>query len=330
MASGTMRAVRIHQNGGPDVLRLEEVTRPTPGPGQALVRIQAAGVNFIDIYQRMGMYKLQLPVTLGQEGAGVVEAVGADVEEVAPGDRVAWASVLGAYAEYAVVPASRLVPVPAAVTPDVAAAAMLQGMTAHYLSHTTFALEEGHRCLIHAAAGGVGLLLVQMAKRRGAFVIGTAGTEEKAARARDAGADAVILYRDQDFVAETKTLTHGEGVHVVYDSVGASTFMKGLDLLVPRGMMVLFGASSGAVPPFDPQVLNQKGSLFLTRPTLAHYTLTREELLQRAGDVLGWVEDGWLRVRIDRALPLAQAAAAQEALASRETSGKVLLIPEQA
>lgn len=327
MPGEAMHAVRVHEVGGPEVLHFEEVERPLPGRGEALVRVQAAGVNFIDIYQRMGMYKVPLPFTPGQEAAGVVADVGPGVEEVAPGDRVAWAGPMGAYAEYAVVPAARLVRVPAAVPPDTAAAVMLQGMTAHYLSHSTYPLGPGDRCLVHAAAGGVGLLLVQMAKRLGAYVIGTAGSEEKAALARDAGADAVILYRQQDFVVETRALTGGAGLDVVYDSVGATTFLGGLDLLAPRGTMVLFGASSGAVPPLDPQLLNQKGSLFLTRPTLGHYILTRAELLQRAGDVLAWLEDGWLRVRIDRALPLADAGAAHEALAGRQTSGKVLLVP---
>jgi len=326
MPGEAMHAVRVHEVGGPEVLHFEEVERPLPGRGEALVRVQAAGVNFIDIYQRMGMYKVPLPFTPGQEAAGVVADVGPGVEEVAPGDRVAWAGPMGAYAEYAVVPAARLVRVPAAVPPDTAAAVMLQGMTAHYLSHSTYPLGPGDRCLVHAAAGGVGLLLVQMAKRLGAYVIGTAGSEEKAALARDAGADAVILYRQQDFVVETRALTGGAGLDVVYDSVGATTFLGGLDLLAPRGTMVLFGASSGAVPPLDPQLLNQKGSLFLTRPTLGHYILTRAELLQRAGDVLAWLEDGWLRVRIDRALPLADAGAAHEALAGRQTSGKVLLV----
>ena len=327
MAQETMHAVRIHQTGGPEALRYEEAPRPEPGPGQALVQVAAAGVNFIDIYQREGIYKVPLPATLGQEAAGTVVAAAPDVRGVAIGDRVAYAGVMGAYAEYAAVPADRLVPVPAGIELEVAAALMLQGMTAHYLSHATFPLTPGARCLIHAAAGGVGLLLVQMARRAGAYIVGTAGTEEKAARAHDAGADEVILYREQDFVAGVKQLTRGQGVHVVYDSVGQTTFLKGLDVLVPRGMMVLYGASSGPVPAFDPQLLNQKGSLFLTRPTLAHYIRDREELMQRAGDVVVWVEDGALQVRIDRALPLAEAAAAQEALASRATSGKVLLVP---
>ncbi len=323
-----MHAIRVHETGGPEVLSYADVGRPEPGQGHALVRVEAAGVNFIDIYQRQGIYKIPLPFTPGQEGAGVVESVGPGVADLAPGDRVAWTGPLGAYAGWAVVPVARLVPIPAGVGTEQAAAAMLQGMTAHYLSHTTFPLKPGDRCLVHAAAGGVGLLLVQMAHRRGAYVIGTVGTEEKAERARAAGADAVILYRTHDFVEETRRLTEGRGVHVVYDSVGATTFLRGLDLLVPRSMMVLFGASSGPVAQFDPQILNQKGSLFLTRPTLAHYTLTREELLWRAGDVLGWVENGSLSVRIDRTLPLADAARAQQALAARETSGKVLLVPE--
>ncbi len=327
MTRDSMHAVRIHEVGGPEVLRYEQVPVAAPGPGEALVRIEAAGVNFIDIYQRSGIYKLPLPATLGQEAAGVVESLGRGVTGLAPGDRVAWASFMGAYAEYAVVPATRLVHVPPGVPSDVAAAVMLQGMTAHYLTHSTYPLQAGDRCLIHAAAGGVGLLLVQIAKHLGAYVIGTAGTEEKAARARDAGADEVILYRERDFVEETRALTEGKGVHVVYDSVGQATFLKGFDVLAPRGMMVLFGASSGPVSSLDPQLLNQKGSLFLTRPTLGHYILDRQELLRRAGDVLGWVEDGALRVRIDRSLPLADAAAAQEALAGRETSGKVLLAP---
>ena len=322
-----MHAIRIHETGGPEVLRYDEIERPEAGPGQALVRVEAAGVNFIDIYQRGGIYKLALPFTPGQEGAGVVEAVGEGVSDVAVGDRVAWAGPLGSYADYAALPVARLVQVPPAVGADEAAAVMLQGMTAHYLSHTTFPLKRGDRCLVHASAGGVGLLLVQMAHTLGAYVIGTAGTEEKAERARRAGADHVILYREQDFVAEAKRLTEGRGVDVVYDSVGSSTFLKGLDVLVPRGMMVLFGASSGPVAALDPQILNARGSLFLTRPTLAHYTLTRDELLRRAGDVLGWLADGSLSVRVDRVVPLADAAAAQTALAARETSGKVLLRP---
>ncbi|MBX6363119.1 MAG: quinone oxidoreductase [Gemmatimonadetes bacterium] len=320
-----MRAVRIHETGGPDVLRLEDVPVPEPGPGQALVRVEVAGVNFIDVYKRTGLYPVQLPATLGEEGAGVVAAVGPGVREVRVGDRVAWASGFGSYAEYVAIGADRLVPVPDDVPADRAAAAMLQGMTAHYLATSTFPLEPGHRALVHAAAGGVGLLLVQLARRRGAVVIGTAGTPEKAELARQAGADHVIVYTQQDFAAEVRRLTDGQGVHVVYDSVGRATFLAGLDLLQPRGMMVLFGQSSGPVEPIDPQILNRKGSLFLTRPSLMHYTATRDELLARAGDVLAWVADGSLQLRIDRELPLDRAADAHRALEARRTAGKVLL-----
>jgi NADPH:quinone reductase len=321
-----MHAVRIHQHGGPEVLRYEEVPTPAPGEGQVLVRLVACGVNFIDIYQRKGLYKLDLPATLGQEGAGVVEAVGPGVTEVKPGDRVAYSNVLGSYAEYVVVPAQRLVPIPEGVTYQQAAAAMLQGMTAHYLVTSTYPLKPGDVCLVHAAAGGVGLLLVQMAKRRGATVIGTVSTEEKAKLAREAGADHVILYTQQDFEAEVLRVTEGRKLQVVYDSVGKDTFEKSLNCLALRGMLVLYGQSSGPVPPFDPQVLAQKGSLFLTRPVLWHYTTTREELLWRAGEVLDWVRTGELQLRVDRAYPLAQAAEAQRALEGRQTTGKVLLL----
>jgi NADPH2:quinone reductase len=321
-----MLAVRIHEHGGPEVLRYEEVPTPTPGEGQALVRLVACGVNFIDIYQRKGLYKLELPATLGQEGAGVVEAVGPGVSEVKPGDRVAYSNVLGSYAEYVLVPANRLVPIPDGVTYQQAAAAMLQGMTAHYLVTSTYPLKPGDTCLVHAAAGGVGLLLVQMAKRRGATVIGTVSTEEKARLAREAGADHVILYTQQDFEQEVLRITDGRKVQVVYDSVGKDTFDKSLNCLALRGMLVLYGQSSGPVAPFDPQVLAQKGSLFLTRPVLWHHATTREELLWRAGDVLGRVRSGELKLRIDRALPLSQAAEAQRALEGRETTGKVLLL----
>jgi NADPH2:quinone reductase len=321
-----MHAVRIHQHGGPEVLRYEEVPTPAPGEGQALVRLVACGVNFIDIYQRKGLYKLDLPATLGQEGAGVVEAVGPGVTEVKPGDRVAYSNVLGSYAEYVVVPAQRLVPIPEGVTYQQAAAAMLQGMTAHYLVTSTYPLKPGDACLVHAAAGGVGLLLVQMAKRRGATVIGTVSTEEKAKLAREAGADHVIVYTQQDFEAEVLRVTEGRKLQVVYDSVGKDTFEKSLNCLALRGMLVLYGQSRGPVPPFDPQVLAQKGSLFLTRPVLWHYTTTREELLWRAGEVLDWVRTGELQLRVDRAYPLAQAAEAQRALEGRQTTGKVLLL----
>lgn len=272
------------------------------------MKIAAAGVNFIDVYFRAGLYKVELPATLGSEAAGTVESVGAGVTEVAPGDRVAYAMARGSYAEYAVVPAAQLVKIPAAIDFQTAAAAMLQGMTAHYLTHSTFALKSGDTCLVHAAAGGAGLLLVQMARRVGARVFGTVSTEAKAQLARQAGADEIIFYTHQDFEAEVRRLTGGRGADVVYDSVGATTFAKSLSSLRPRGMLALFGQSSGPVPPFDPNILNAKGSLFLTRPSLAHHLLTREELLWRAGDVLGWVASGELRIRVDRVHPLSEAA----------------------
>ena len=322
-----MKAIRVHAPGGPDAQRYEEIERPAPGPGQVLVKIEAAGVNFIDIYQRTGHYKVPLPVTLGQEAAGTVSAVGPGVAEPKVGDRVAYASLLGAYAEYAVVPADRVVALPDGVSTKEAAAVMLQGMTAHYLATSTYPLKPGDACLVHAAAGGVGLLLCQIAKLRGARVLGTVSTREKAALARGAGADDVILYTEQDFETEVKRLTNGAGLQVVYDSVGKTTFEKGLGCLALRGMMVLYGQSSGPVGPFDPQVLSQKGSLFLTRPTLAHYSATRAELLGRAGEVLGWIKSGKLTVRIERELPLAHAAEAHRVLEGRKTTGKVLLIP---
>jgi len=322
-----VKTIRVHQTGGPEVLQLEELETPRPGPGQALLRVEAIGLNFTEIYQRTGLYKAPTPFTPGSEAAGTVEAVGPGVTTVRAGDRVGSINLLGAYAEYALAPAERLVPLPDGVTTRQAAAAFLQGITAHYLTSSTFPLARGQTCLVHAAAGGVGLLLCQMAKRRGARVIGTVSTEEKAALAREAGADDVILYTQTDFETETKRLTAGAGVHVNFDSVGRTTFAKGLSCLVPRGMMVLYGQSSGPVDPFDPQVLNQKGSLFLTRPTVAHYTATRAELLERAGDVLRWQADGSLQVRIGREFPLAQAAEAHRELNSRRTTGKVLLIP---
>ena len=324
-----MKAIRIHAHGGPEVLQLDEIPVPVPGPGQALVRIEAAGLNFIDIYHRTGLYKVQLPYVPGQEGAGVVTAVGPDVAGVATGDRVVYTGVPGAYAELAAVPVDRLVPLPAGVTFRQAAAVLLQGITAQYLATSTYRLAAGEACLVHAAAGGLGLLLCQIAKRLGARVIGTVSTEAKAELARAAGADEVILYTQQDFEAEVKRLTGDAGLQVVYDSVGKTTFDKSLNCLARRGMLVLCGQSSGPVPPLDPQVLNQKGSLYLTRPTLAHYTATREELLARAGEVLGWVADGSLAVRIGREYPLAEAAEAQRALAGRETTGKVLLLPQR-
>ncbi|HET7426318.1 MAG TPA: quinone oxidoreductase [Gemmatimonadales bacterium] len=322
-----MKVVRVSRYGGPEVLQVEDIDIPRPGPGQALVRVEAVGLNFIEIYQRTGLYKVPLPFIAGTEAAGTVEAVGADVTTVRPGDRVVSSNFLGAYAEYALAQVDRLVPVPDNVTTRQAAAVMLQGSTAQYLTTSTFALRAGQTCLVHAAAGGVGLLLCQMAARIGARVIGTVSTDEKAALAREAGADDVILYTKSDFESEAKRLTNGAGVHVVYDSVGRTTFAKSLSCLVPRGMMVLFGQSSGPVEPFEIQTLAQKGSLFLTRPTLHHYTATRAELLERAGQVLQSVASGELTVRIGHEFPLARAGEAQQELEGRRTTGKVLLIP---
>ena len=322
-----MKASQVKETGGPEKMELVDLPQPVAGPGQALVKIAASGVNFIDVYFRAGLYKVELPATLGSEAAGTVESVGAGVTEFAPGDRVAYAMARGSYAEYAVVPAAQLVKIPAAIDFQTAAAAMLQGMTAHYLTHSTFALKSGDTCLVHAAAGGAGLLLVQMARRIGARVFGTVSTEAKAQLARQAGADEIIFYTQQDFEAEVRRLTGGRGVDVVYDSVGATTFAKSLGCLRPRGMLALFGQSSGPVAPFDPNILNAKGSLFLTRPSLAHHLATREELLWRAGDVLGWIASGELRIRVDRVYPLAEAAEAHRALEGRHTAGKLLLIP---
>jgi NADPH2:quinone reductase len=322
-----MKAIRIHQPGGPEVMKYEDLPEPQPGAGQAAVRVSAAGVNFIDIYFRSGQYKAQLPLTLGLEGAGTVSAVGSGVSDLKPGDRVAWTGVPGAYADVSVIPADRLVKLPDGLSFKDGAAAMLQGMTAHYLVATTYPLKRGDACLVHAAAGGVGLLLCQMAKLRGAMVIGTVSTPDKAELASKAGADHVINYAQQDFVAEVKRVTNGAGVHVVYDGVGVSTFEKGLDCLRPRGMMALFGAASGPVPPFDLQALNQKGSLFVTRPSLGHYIASREELLSRAGEVLGWIRDGKVSLRIEHQFPLSEAAEAHRALAGRRTTGKILLLP---
>lgn len=322
-----MKTIHVKQVGGPEEMQLVEVDRPVPKSGEALVRIAATGVNFIDTYFRKGLYKAELPVVLGNEAAGTVEAVGPGVTGVAPGDRVAYAMLRGSYAEYAAVPAGQLVKIPEGLDFRQAAAAMLQGMTAHYLTHSTFPLENSHSCLVHAGAGGVGALLVQMAKMRGARVFATVSTDEKALIAREAGADEVILYTRVDFEAEVKRLTGGRGVDVVYDSVGATTFLKGLNILRTRGYMVLFGQSSGPVAPIDPTLLNAKGSLFLTRPNLSHYCLNREELDWRAGDVLGWIASGALKLRIDRTYPLAEAAQAHRDLEGRKTAGKVLLLP---
>ena len=322
-----MKAIRVHAPGGPEALRYEDVAQPSPAAGQVLVKVEAAGVNYIDVYQRNGLYKVATPFTLGQEAAGVASAVGAGVTDPKVGDRVVYASILGAYAEYAVVPADRVVVLPEGVTTRQAAAVMVQGMTAHYLACTTYPLKTGDTCLVHAAAGGVGLLLCQVASRRGARVIGTVSTREKAALARDAGARDVILYTEQDFEAEAKRLTGGLGLQVVYDSVGKTTFEKGLNCLTRRGMMVLYGQSSGPIGSFDPQVLSQKGSLFLTRPTIAHYIATRAELVTRAGEVLSWVKSGTLKLRIEHEFSLAEAAEAHRALEARKTTGKLLLIP---
>lgn len=322
-----MKIIQITQPGGPDQMQLVEAPIPSPGPNQALVRVAAAGVNFIDVYFRIGLYKAEAPFTPGNEGAGTIEAVGPGVTDFAVGDRVAWGMYRGSYTQYAVVPVSSLVKLPDGVDFQTGAAAMLQGMTAHYLSHSSFPLKQGDKCLIHAAAGGAGRLLVQMAKMRGATVIGTCGTDEKAAIAKAAGADETIVYTRQDFAEEVKKLTGGKGVDVVYDSVGQSTFLKGLDVIRPRGTMVLFGQSSGAVAPIDPSILNVKGSLFMTRPSLAHHCLTREELNWRAGDVLGWIAAGKLELRIEKTYPLAEAPQAHRDLEGRSMAGKLLLIP---
>jgi len=322
-----MKAVRVHQYGGPEVLKHEEIPVPDPKPGEARVRIEAIGLNFIDIYQRTGLYRLQTPFTLGMEAAGIVDAVGDGVTEVKKSDRVAYAMTLGSYAEYATVPAWRLAPLPSNIDAASAAGLMLQGMTAHYLTHSSYPLKKGEIALIHAAAGGVGLSLIQIAKQLGATVIGTVSTAAKARLAKEAGADAVILYSQSDFVTEVKKLTDGRGVHVVYDSVGQSTFANSLDCLRPRGYLVLFGQSSGPVAPIDPGILAGKGSLFLTRPSLAHYTSDRTELLQRAGDLFNWTASGKLKLRIERTFPLAEAAEAHRQLEGRRTAGKVLLMP---
>ncbi|HYN02314.1 MAG TPA: quinone oxidoreductase [Vicinamibacteria bacterium] len=322
-----MKAIRIEGFGGPDALCLADVPVPSAGPGQVVVRVEAAGVNFIDVYHRTGLYPNPLPLVPGMEGAGVVTAVGPGVSLFREGDRVAWANVLGSYAEHVLLAADRAVAVPPGLRADTAAAAMLQGMTAHYLCTSTYPLKKGDTCLVHAAAGGVGLLLVQMAKRRGARVIGTVSTEAKAVLAREAGADEIILYAQEDFLEEVKRLTGGRGVDVVYDSVGKTTAEKSLDCLVPRGMMVFYGNASGPVPPIDPLVLSRKGSLFLTRPSLVHYISDRASLEARAADVLGDAAAGRLKLRIDRIYPLAEAAEAHRALEGRQTTGKVLLVP---
>ncbi len=322
-----MHAIQISHTGGPEVLEYKEVPTPQPKPNEAVVKIAASGVNFIDIYHREGRYPYALPFIPGQEGAGTVAAVGTEVKTLKPGDRVAYTGVMGSYAEYAAVPADRLVKLPGGVTEHDAAKVMLQGMTAHYLVYDTYPLKKGETALVHAAAGGVGLLLVQMARHIGARIIATVSTEEKATLARDAGADEIIFYTTQDFEAETRRLTNNKGVDVVYDSVGKTTFEKGLNVLRPRGYMVLFGGSSGAVPPFDLIQLSQKGSLYVTRPTLVNYTATREELERRATAVLNMVAGGKLKLRCEHTYPLKDAQQAHRDLQSRKTTGKLLLLP---
>jgi NADPH2:quinone reductase len=321
-----MKAVYAPTPGSAANLTFGELPTPTPAPGQALVKIVTSGVNFIDVYFRTGLYKADAPIQLGMEAAGVVEAVGAEVTVVKPGDRVAYAMARGSYAEYAVVPAWQLVPIPDGLDFNSAAATMLQGMTAHYLAHSTFTLQPGHTCVVHAAAGGVGLLLVQIAKNAGARVLATVGSDAKGELAKDAGADHIVNYSTQDFQAEARAFTSGKGVDVVYDSVGASTFLKSLDSLKPRGMMVTYGNSSGPVPAIEPLVLNQKGSLFLTRPSLAAYASTREELLWRSGDLFNWIQSGNLKLRIEHTYPLENARRAHEDLEGRKTTGKLLLL----
>jgi NADPH2:quinone reductase len=322
-----MKAIQIRETGGPEVLELVELPIPQPGPGQVLLRVEATGLNFIEIYFRKGVYKAALPLTPGSEAAGTVEELGPGVTGFAAGDAVASTSVLGSYAEYALVPAAQLVKTPAGLEPEKAAAAMLQGMTAHYLAYSTYPLKAGDTALVHAGAGGVGLLLTQMAARLGARVLTTVSTEAKAELSREAGASDVILYSEQDFEAEVKRLTNGKGVDVVYDSVGKTTFEKSLNCLRPRGLLALFGGSSGPVPPFDLIQLSGKGSLFVTRPTLWHYIATRAELEWRAGDVLGWAAKGELKLRTEHTYPLAQAAQAQIDMEARKTTGKILLVP---
>jgi len=322
-----MKAIRVHAPGAPEVMKYEDVPEPQPKAGEAVVKVDAAGLNYIDVYQRSGLYKLDMPLTLGLEAGGTVTAVGPGVTDVKVGDKVAYTGVAGAYAEYAAVPAARLVVLPKGVTTKQGGAMMLQGMTAHYLACSTYPLKSGDTCLVHAAAGGVGLILCQIAKMRGARVIGTVSTQEKAKLAREAGADETIVYTSQDFEAEVKRITGGKGCQVVYDSVAKTTFDKGFNCLAPRGMMVLYGASSGPIGPFDPQILNAKGSVFLTRPSLFHYIATREELVQRSTDLANWIAAGKLRLRMEFEFPLKDAAEAHRALEGRKTTGKVLLIP---
>lgn len=324
-----MLAIRIHETGGPEKMRADDIPAPEPGEGEIRMRVEAAGINFIDTYQRSGLYAVKLPYTLGMEAAGVVTAVGEGVTDLRIGDCVASARVTGAYAEEAIAPAAFTVKVPEGVTLQLAAAAMLQGMTAHYLACDTYPLKAGDTALVHAGAGGVGLLLIQIAKKRGARVLTTVGSDDKARLAREAGADEVCVYTRDDFVAAAKAFGDGKGVHVVYDGVGKSTFEGSINSLRPRGMLATFGNASGPVPPFSPLILSQKGSLFLTRPTLGHYTLTTEELRARAKDLFGWIADHSLSVRIGATFPFAEAGEAHRALEGRATTGKVLLVPEK-
>ena len=322
-----MKAIRVHTPGGPEVMKLEEVPEPKVGPGQAVVKLEAAGLNYIDVYFRTGTYKAPLPLTPGLEGAGIVTQVGDGVKDLKVGDRVAYTGIPGSYAQMNVCPADRLVKLPDKLSFRDGAASMLQGMTAHYLTRSTYPLKSGDTCLVHAAAGGMGLLLTQMGKMFGATVIGTVSTDEKAALAKQAGAAHVILYSKQDFVAEVKRITGNRGVDVIYDGVGATTFEKGLTCIRPRGVMALYGAASGPVAPLDLQLLNANGSLFVTRPSLNHHIASREELVQRSGDVLGWIRDGKLKLRVETTFPLDKAGEAHRALEGRKTTGKVLLIP---
>ncbi len=322
-----MKAIRIQKVGGPEAMRLEDVAVPEPGPGEARIRMEAIGVNFIDVYHRTGLYPAPIPFTPGMEGAGVIDAVGGNLEDVRVGDRVAYAMSLGSYSEQSIVEAWKLVPVPEVIDFRQAAAVMLQGMTAHYLVHSTFPIQPGHTALIHAAAGGVGLLLVQIAKRAGAKVFGTVSTEAKAKAAKAAGADEIILYTQSDFEAEVGKITDGRGVNVVYDSVGQATYEKSLKCLMPRGMLVLYGNASGPVPPIDPLLLSSQGSLFLTRPRLNDYCQDRKEVTERSNELLSWIASGDLNLTIERELPLKEAAEAHRLLEGRQTSGKLLLIP---
>jgi len=322
-----VRAIRLQAPGGPEILQLEDVPVPTPGPGQVLLQVEAAGLNYIDVYHRTGLYKQPFPLTLGREAGGTVEAVGPGVTTVRAGDRVASESVVGSYAEYALVPAERLVPLPGRVTTKLGAAVMLQGLTAHYLVHSTYPLERDDICVVHAAAGGVGTILCQWARHLGATVIGTVGSEAKAKLAADHGCQYPIIYSKEDFVKRVREITNGEGVPVVYDSVGKDTFLKSLDCLRPRGIMVLFGQSSGAVEPFNLGLLAQKGSLYVTRPTLATYAATRADLVATAEDLFDVVREGYVKIEVNQTFPLKDAAAAHRALEGRKTTGSTVLIP---